>query len=54
MLISNGFYLGRDGSGYYIWNESKVKYLKSKSLDNAIKEARDEIPGILKEQSNSI
>ncbi|HFK5521154.1 TPA: hypothetical protein ACG0AP_003588 [Elizabethkingia anophelis] len=53
MLISSGFYLGRDGSGYYVWNESKVKYLKSKSLDNAVKEAKDEIPGILKEQSKT-
>jgi len=50
MLIINGFYLGRDVSGYYVWNERKLKYLKSKSLDNAIKEAKDEIPRILKEQ----
>lgn len=39
MKLKNGFYIGKDSSGYFIWNEKDLKRIKAEKLKEAIKEA---------------
>ena len=39
MKLKNGYYLGRDSKGFFIWNEKDLKVLIAKDLQQAIKES---------------
>lgn len=41
MKLKNGFYLGKLGTEFFVWNTQKIVKLFSKNLDGAIKEGEN-------------
>jgi hypothetical protein len=40
MDLNNGYFLGKDNSGFIIWNEKEVKRLQSKDFKYAVIESK--------------
>ncbi|SIS34228.1 hypothetical protein SAMN05421768_103654 [Chryseobacterium joostei] len=40
MDLNNGFFLGKDNSGFIIWNQKEVKRLMSKDFKEAVIESK--------------
>jgi hypothetical protein len=40
MDLNNGFYLGKDNAGYFVWKDKNIKRLISKDFKEAVVEAK--------------
>ncbi|WP_278494882.1 hypothetical protein [Chryseobacterium arthrosphaerae] len=40
MDLNNGFFLGKDNTGFIIWNEKEIKRLVSKDFKEAVIESK--------------
>ena len=40
MDLKTGYYLGKDSSGFFIWNEKDLVRLSSKTFKEALKESK--------------